>query len=1042
MTRNVVTTELVADQPVVVVLHHDQLFVPLFRDGFAQESIKTEYYSVTELLQSRAIQQRLEEAYKVAWLTGTEEWLQSQETVAQVDQLLSAYQHKVTLFFPIITAFTEQVSGELPYAHQFCQAQNEAILFHNSYLSSATFLFGQDIASQHLPTSFLFLLTQNLARGVVYSPTTAFHPQLFERYTQRSIRYFLQPQRASVLIRGNAVKGSVIAAEVKQLYQSYHFSLLDLQEVVGYSTQPLPFSVVENFVTDDVSSLVTHFVQSLPTPANLPKSSLWQQLFGEVTQNINYGTEVPPTVPQTHLIEPEYDSVEVQVVATVQTTGSAAPSSETQFVGTTKIAEVPQTTQVPSAQVAETTAADQTLATDTSSSPESYRGTVSAPETTSAASLSPKQAPQEFDLHQEIQSIFSSSRATTKQTQAKRIQAKTKTITKKTKKKTAFFYGGLAFTGMGLGIVCLAVVFVFSLNMFKKSLTTHLSNQVVAAEASTHEADLAAITRLRTVVELQTETYSLLLSLPALEDAQHMVELSKSMMTTVETTAQADELSKMLYLQVTGVDSGDVLNTAQNLGVKSVAAYESLSQFYEQLTTFASTADSAEIATLLKNYQQKIETEKNGIQSLQQLTPLLSDILGLNRKRTYAVVFQNNQELRPTGGFIEDVALLTFENGSLISSTVMSGYEVDAKMSGVVVPPDEVKQYLNEEGWHFVDANWNPHFPEAATQLAWFLEKSLGSTVDGVISIDLDGMATVLEVTGPLDLPQYNEVLTHKNIHDRFEFHSEISLVESKDDYRKQVFQAFVNRVTSLPEEKIVPFFGSLQTNLTNQHMLVSFTAADELNTVKNLGWSGSLLQPNCPSQLASANCVVDVVAQVEANVGVNKANYYLKRTIDHAVALEATQAAHSRTIVFENTAQSESWPKGPYKTFVRLYVPSSAVLNSIMIDGSVIAASAVSTTAEQNRAVLGFYVEVPIKQTRQVQVNYSVPYSASDTGFSYTFFEQQQPGSGETPFTLRVTSYSGLKPSVIAPQASFENGVITFSKNQVGHGFFGVKYN
>ncbi|MDQ5951444.1 MAG: hypothetical protein QG639_725 [Patescibacteria group bacterium] len=1012
MPRNVVTTELVADQPVVVVLHHDQKALKFLLQRLSQESITLEAYSISELLQSPSIQQRVAESYKIAWLTSTEDFVTNAQELEMAHGLLFEHQHKLTFFFSVISSFSEQVSGEFPYASQFFSAQTEAVLFHNSFAPSATFLFGQDIVSSEVATSFLYLLSQHLGQGMLFAPRTPFHPQSLESYLHRAVRYFLQPQRASILIRGNSVHGSRIASEMKQLYQSYHFSLVDIQEVVVTAVPTIPFSVVENFVTDDVLKLVTTFVQSLPTPTSMPKTTILKRLFGDDTRTTaEFGTEVMP--PQEETVQPQVEETTLE-----ETVPSSVPVQDVQVTEPEPVSPEPE----PTPDIAASSIVSQE---DTDSKP------------------AQKTPPENFDLNQEIQNIFSTTHVSHKNDQVKRIQQKKHVITTKTKKRTAVFYGGLAFTGMGLGILCLAVVFVFSVNILRNSVTKYLVENVQAEEATVADTgQLDSILRMKSVVNVQTETYSLLLSLPALEDAKNLVELSSNLQSVADNSAEADQLTEKLYLQAVGMDSGDVVTTAQNLNNKALTAYESLSQFYEKLTTFVGSAPSSEVSTSLENYQKELEFKRTGIQSMQQLSPLFANMLGVNGKRTYAFILQNNQELRPTGGFIEDVALLTFENGSLISAAVYSGYEVDSQMNGTVIPPEGIQQYLNEEGWNFVDGNWNPHFPETATQLSWFIEKSMGVVVDGVITIDLDGLATVLEAAGPLDMPQYNEVLTHKNVQDRFEFHSEISLVDAKEDYRKQVFQAFINKISTLPKEKIVPFFGALQKSVASQHMLLAFKDADELNTVKTLGWSGSLLQPNCPSQLSSPNCVVDTSAQVEANVGINKANYYLKRTIDHSVALEATQAAHSRSIIFENTAQTESWPKGPYKTYIRLYVPSSALPGSITIDGTAIPENSISISEETNRKVIGFYVEVPVKQTKNVRVNYVVPYSNPGSGFSYTFFEQQQPGTGATPFTLRVTSYSGLRPAVIAPQASFENGVITFTKETVEHGFFGVKYN
>src|SRR5690606_13599720 len=98
--------------------------------------------------------------------------------------------------------------------------------------------------------------------------------------------------------------------------------------------------------------------------------------------------------------------------------------------------------------------------------------------------------------------------------------------------------------------------------------------------------------------------------------------------------------------------------------------------------------------------------------------------------------------------------------------------------------------------------------------------------------------------------------------------------------------------------------------------MSVNNPEAEEV--LQTLGWTGELLTPDCPTPFNGQNCVVDTVMQVEANVGVNKANQYITREISHDVELLNDVARHTRTITFTNEAQSEAWPAGEYKTYLR----------------------------------------------------------------------------------------------------------------------------
>jgi hypothetical protein len=115
-------------------------------------------------------------------------------------------------------------------------------------------------------------------------------------------------------------------------------------------------------------------------------------------------------------------------------------------------------------------------------------------------------------------------------------------------------------------------------------------------------------------------------------------------------------------------------------------------------------------------------------------------------------------------------------------------------------------------------------------------------------------------------------------------------------------------------------------------------------------------------------------VAQVEANIGINKANYYLVRTIDHKIFVTRKSAQHTRTILFENKAQSNSWPKGTYKTYMRFFVNPNVIVEKALINGSELTQNQIIQTEEDGLKVVGLRVDVPIQKQISVELVYSPP--------------------------------------------------------------------
>jgi len=130
----------------------------------------------------------------------------------------------------------------------------------------------------------------------------------------------------------------------------------------------------------------------------------------------------------------------------------------------------------------------------------------------------------------------------------------------------------------------------------------------------------------------------------------------------------------------------------------------------------------------------------------------LKEVLGLSRDKRYLLGFQNNAELRASGGFLGSYALVDVRDGKIRNLEVPGGgsYDTEGGMKVTVAAPEPL--WLVNPLWHFWDANWWPDWPTTAKNLAWFYEKSGGPSVDGVISVTPTVVERLLEITGPIDL--------------------------------------------------------------------------------------------------------------------------------------------------------------------------------------------------------------------------------------------------------------------------------------------------
>lgn len=133
--------------------------------------------------------------------------------------------------------------------------------------------------------------------------------------------------------------------------------------------------------------------------------------------------------------------------------------------------------------------------------------------------------------------------------------------------------------------------------------------------------------------------------------------------------------------------------------------------------------------------------------------------LGLSQDKRYLIVFQNNAEMRASGGFIGSYALVDFREGAIRNLEVPGGgsYDTEAGLRVRLAAPEPL--WLVNTRWYFWDANWWPDWPTTARHLMWFYERSDGPSVDGVISLTPSVVEKLLAVTGPIDLTEEHGVV-------------------------------------------------------------------------------------------------------------------------------------------------------------------------------------------------------------------------------------------------------------------------------------------
>lgn len=667
----------------------------------------------------------------------------------------------------------------------------------------------------------------------------------------------------------------------------------------------------------------------------------------------------------------------------------------------------------------------------------------SAPPTIPAIKRIPPRPPNpEVGLEADLTQLFNHYRSGQKVQEVQQVVKTTVKTKRKVLHRRKLFWAGVVVIGLAVGVGS-----IFSLASV--AAVNVRQNLLITAQAAGTSQTISSPTTSRfwaSMLSLQQMTLGRLINPSSVKEGGALLRLSNALSVLSDQQSAFSTTGNEMVLASTGRGSGDMRTLVSQLGTQSQTLYQSLSQAQADLKQLLLLQPDAD-QKAWSNFETKLSEQKKQLSWVTQLQTILPDLIGFNGKKTYALVFQNNQELRPLGGLIQAVGIVTLDQGLVIDSQVLTisstpNLATATSSASPTKPTTSVKlnTLLTTPPTTLADSAWLPDAPAASKNVLVAIEKETTKNIDGVIFFNNLVLEDWIKAVGPLEIPELNEVVTDKNLSDRFEAHSGLQVPQNKNlDYSSLVLQRLLQRTTQISPEKIPQLLAVWSRHLEGKQLLIVPRQDASLSVFNNLGWSGALFEPACPPSLQQERCLVDVLTQVESNVGENKANIYVQRSMTHQVEVSPNAIHHTHQISIKNQGTSNTWPRGTYKTYVRLYVSPTARLEGLTVNQQALSPENTVMSFENNRQVFGAYVEVPIQETMTLKFEYLLPVSPTSP-FSYALFTQLQPGLEVPDYQVSINSV-GFRPTLVAPLATIEGSQITFKPSTSLHSLVGAKF-
>lgn len=442
-----------------------------------------------------------------------------------------------------------------------------------------------------------------------------------------------------------------------------------------------------------------------------------------------------------------------------------------------------------------------------------------------------------------------------------------------------------------------------------------------------------------------------------------------------------------------------------------------------------------------------------------QLALILPEMMGSSSPRTLLIVAQNEDELRPTGGFITGAGLAVVENGRIASLTFEDANFVDDYLhKPYALAPGIYKEMMGLDLFFFRDANYWPDFPASAQEMLHLY--SYGKDVpmpDGVIAFNQEFMRLLLQATGPITLPGESSPVTAENVIETFQQawapDPDTPLrdwVLNRKDFLPVFAQAILDKLQSdfqsIDPQKLVE---NVFTAVSGKHLLIYMRSQPEAQTLAAIGWDGRL-----PTTLNH-----DYLLVVDTNIGYSKANLLVDQAIQHNVTLFQDGAAATTTVTFINKGQPNpdqpncqsgfGYSQNPtylddanncHYSFLRVYAPVGSTLveasqtpipAEVVFTGKAWPGQAFQLTELPGLTTFANVVLVPTQAEASASFTYTLPETAvpqNNDEKSYTLTIAKQPGTRPFPVALTITlPENGRLISATPEPATIEGSTLTF---------------
>lgn len=422
----------------------------------------------------------------------------------------------------------------------------------------------------------------------------------------------------------------------------------------------------------------------------------------------------------------------------------------------------------------------------------------------------------------------------------------------------------------------------------------------------------------------------------------------------------------------------------------------------------------AKVRNDLRSLQKTVDGAAVFISEAKPLIKVLPDLLGANKEKKYLVLFQNDKELRPTGGFITAYSIFRLSKGVIHVERSDNIYNLDNTVTGKPKAPAVITEYLKVPTLNLRDSNLSPDFIDSMKTFNSLYENArAGVLVDGIIAVDTSVLVSTIKILDDsvfaagqtfttkvdprCDCPQVIYAL-EANISTPLSLDLRISDLAAIQAGRKAIigdlmYAIMDKALKSSPKIYWGPLFQDIATKITEKHILFALNDTGAQKGISAINADGRIKDFDG-----------DYLHINEANLGGAKSNLFVSKSVSQEYKVQGDEITKTVTINWKNPyAMSDcNLERGnlclnaPFKAWVRVYVPKGSTL----VDSSG-SETKVRIYDELGKTVYEAFVLIRPKSSATLTLSYKLPIEFEKG--TLPLLIQKQPGTYSENYEVLV---------------------------------------